>query len=134
MCKRERFARLAQHGMTLIEIMIVLAILALVMGLVVGPLVMRNLEESKKDIARLAVSKLANEAYPQWRVLHPGQTCPSTIVELSAQTNSKDTEDPWGNDYTLLCPPNLPAGAKMIAIMSLGPDGKAATEDDIKSW
>ena len=33
--------RRAQRGMTLLEIMIVLAILALVMGLVVGPRVMR---------------------------------------------------------------------------------------------
>jgi type II secretory pathway pseudopilin PulG len=120
--------------MTLIEIMIVLAILALVMGLVVGPLVMRSWEEARKDTARLAVRKLANEAYPQWRVLHPGHACPQSIADLGELTNSEDTKDPWGNEYKLHCPPNLPAGAKVIAVMSFGPDGQAATADDIKSW
>ena len=42
--------RVAQRGMTLLEIMIVLAILALVMGLVVGPRVMKMFGESKVDI------------------------------------------------------------------------------------
>ena len=46
----------AQRGMTLLEIMIVLAILALVMGLVVGPRVMKMFGESKVDIARLTVT------------------------------------------------------------------------------
>ena len=44
-------SRRAQRGMTLLEIMIVLAILALVMGLVVGPRVMKMFGESKVDIA-----------------------------------------------------------------------------------
>ena len=39
-----------QRGMTLLEIMIVLAILALVMGLVVGPKVIGMFRESKVDI------------------------------------------------------------------------------------
>ena len=38
-------ARRAQRGMTLLEIMIVLAILALVMGLVVGPRVMQHVRQ-----------------------------------------------------------------------------------------
>ncbi len=62
-CNRRR-RRIAQRGMTLLEIMIVLAILALVMGLVVGPRVMKMFGESKVDIARMTVQKYANEAYP----------------------------------------------------------------------
>jgi len=41
-----------QAGMTLLEIMIVLAILALVMGLVVGPRVMKMFASSKVEIAK----------------------------------------------------------------------------------
>lgn len=124
----------AQRGMTLIEIMIVLAILGLVMGVLVGPRVMDIFRDSKGEIARLAVQKLANEAFPQWLSRNPGKACPEQIDELAALMNKKDAQDPWGNPYKMLCPPNLPAGAKIIAIMSPGVDGKEGTDDDIKSW
>ena len=126
--------RNSQRGMTLLEIMIVLAILALVMGLVVGPRVMRMFGESKVDIAKLTVQKFANEAFPQWARSHPDKACPEKIEDLSEYMDKKDTKDPWGNQYKMMCPPNLPAGAKGIAIMSPGEDAKEGTEDDIKSW
>ena len=85
--------------MTLIEIMIVLAILALVMGLIVGPRVMENWRRSKSDIARLTVEKLANEAFPQWSSQNRGKVCPERIEELAALMNAKDANDPWGNLY-----------------------------------
>jgi general secretion pathway protein G len=123
-----------QRGMTLIEIMIVLAILALVMGLLVGPRVMDILGDSKVDIAKLAVRKLANEAFPQWLARHPDKACPERIEELAELTDSEDAKDPWGGSYRMACPPGLPAGAKRIAIMSAGPDGKEGTDDDVRSW
>ena len=125
----------AQRGMTLLEIMIVLAILALVMGLVVGPRVMKMFGESKVDIARLTVTKFANEAFPQWSRSHPDKGCPDKIEDLSEYMDKKDTKDPWGNQYKMLCPPNLPPGARGgVAVMSPGEDGKEGTGDDIKSW
>ena len=59
LCTRNLCRSRAQRGMTLLEIMIVLAILALVMGLVVGPRVMKMFGESKVDIAQLTVKKFA---------------------------------------------------------------------------
>jgi general secretion pathway protein G len=120
--------------MTLLEIMIVLAILALVMGLVVGPRVMEMLGDAHGDIAKLAVRKFAHEAFPQWHARHPGRACPDRIEELCELMDQKSTTDPWGERYKMLCPPNLPSGAKGIAILSLGPDGKEGTDDDIRSW
>jgi hypothetical protein len=120
--------------MTLLEIMIVLAILALVMGLVVGPRVMQIFSDSKIDLAKLTVKKLANEAFPQWLSSHPGKACPEKIEDLNELMNNKDTNDPWGNPYRMLCPPSLPPGAKGIAILSSGLDGKEGTSDDIRSW
>jgi general secretion pathway protein G len=124
-----------QRGMTLLEIMIVLAILALVMGLVVGPRVMRMFSKSKDDIAGLTVKKYAYEAFGEWSQAHPDKACPDKLEDLSQYMDSKDVKDPWGNPYKMFCGQNLPAGAKGgLAVMSSGPDGKDGTEDDVKSW
>jgi general secretion pathway protein G len=130
-----RIARRAQRGMTLLEIMIVLAILALVMGLVVGPRVMRLLFKSKVSIAELTVNKLAHEAYAEWAQTHTNKLCPDKIDELTANMNTDDKNDPWGNAYVMLCGSSLPPGVKdAIGIKSLGKDGKDGTDDDITSW
>lgn len=125
----------AQRGMTLLEIMIVLAILALVMGLVVGPRVMRMFGKSKVDIAQLTVKKYAYEAFGEWSQSHPDKACPDKLEDLTQYMDSKDVKDPWGNPYKMFCGQNLPAGAKGgLAVMSAGEDGKEGTEDDVKSW
>jgi general secretion pathway protein G len=135
MKKLTRIAARSQRGMTLLEIMIVLAILALVMGLVVGPRVMRMFSKSKDDIAALTVKKYAYEAFGEWSQAHPDKACPDKLEDLSQYMDSKDIKDPWGNPYKMFCGQNLPAGAKGgLAVMSSGPDGKDGTEDDIKSW
>jgi general secretion pathway protein G len=127
--------RRAERGMTLLEIMIVLAILALVMGLVVGPKVMRLFGKSKVQIAKIAADKLANESYVEWGQSHTGKQCPDKIDELTALQNADDANDPWGRPYKMFCGSNLPAGVKGgIGIASDGADGKEGTPDDIKSW
>jgi prepilin-type N-terminal cleavage/methylation domain-containing protein len=129
-----RVVRKAQRGMTLLEIMIVLAILALVMGLVVGPAVMKRFGESKDKIAHATVQKYAYDAYPQWSSAHPDKQCPEKLEDLNEYMNNKDIKDPWGGTYKMLCGSNLPAGAKGLAVMSPGEDGKEGTTDDVKSW
>ncbi len=126
--------RHAQRGMTLLEIMIVLAILALVMGLVVGPRVMKMFGESKNDIARATVTKYVHEAYPSWSTTHRDKSCPDKLEDLNEYMNNKDIKDPWGSPYKMMCGQNLPAGAKGLAVMSNGEDQKEGTADDIKSW
>jgi general secretion pathway protein G len=135
MKKLTRNVARAQRGMTLLEIMIVLAILALVMGLVVGPRVMRMFGKSKVDIAQLTVKKYAYEAFGEWSQSHPDKSCPDKLDDLTQYMDNKDTKDPWGNPYKMFCGQNLPAGAKGgLAVMSAGEDGKEGTEDDVKSW
>lgn len=129
-----RFLDRDQRGLTLLEIMIVLAIMALIMGLVVGPIVMRHFGTARKDIARAAVSKYVNEAYPMWSQANPDKLCPASIDDLSEYVNAKANKDPWSTPYRLLCGPNLPPGATGIAVASNGPDQKENTEDDVKSW
>ncbi|MEZ4401699.1 MAG: type II secretion system protein GspG [Kofleriaceae bacterium] len=132
--RQRRASGRALRGMTLLEIMIVLAILALVMGFLVGPAVFKSFQSAKDDVARNIVRKLSNEAYPQWAMKSSNSgKCP-TLTDLSEYMNSKDTKDPWGNEYVIKCGGDLPAGASGIAIMSKGPDGKEGSGDDIKSW
>ena len=87
----------AHRGMTLLEIMIVLAILALVMGLVVGPRVMKAFSQSKNDIAKLTTKKFATEAYPLWLTSHAGKSCPDKIDDLYELADSKDGKEPVGH-------------------------------------
>jgi type II secretory pathway pseudopilin PulG len=122
-------------AMTLLEIMIVLAILALVMGFLVGPRVFRALSSSKTEITKNIVKKLAFEAYSEWSMkMSNNGKCP-TVADLSEYMNSKDTKDAWGEEYIIKCGGDLPAGVQGgIAVMSKGEDKKEGTGDDIKSW
>jgi type II secretory pathway pseudopilin PulG len=119
--------------MTLLEIMIVLAILALIMGLVVGPKVMAHYRDSQRKVATLAVHKFADQDYPTWAVAHPSTPCPSGLAELDMRNTSPT--DPWGSEYKMHCgataPPveGVPFGAS-----SFGEDTREATADDILSW
>lgn len=134
---RNRLARSyarAHRGMTLLEIMIVLAILALVMGLLVGPKVMTMFQGSKVDITKIKLKKYAFEAYPSWSTSHPDKACPAEISELNEYMNNNDSNDSWGRPIKMLCGAELPAGAKGLAVMSVGEDGKEGTPDDLKSW
>jgi prepilin-type N-terminal cleavage/methylation domain-containing protein len=124
--------RTSQRGMTLLEIMIVLAILALVMGLVIGPKVLDNYRDSQRRVARLAVHKLADEDYPMWSVAHASTPCPDGLAELSS--TERDLTDPWGTSYKMYCGPTAPAPTVAFGAASFGQDLREGTVDDIRSW
>jgi general secretion pathway protein G len=126
--------RAPQRGMTLLEIMIVLAILAIVMGLLVGPRVLKMFGESRVKTTKIKLTQYANEAFPQWSSSHPDKACPDKITDLNEYMNSSDANDSWGRPIKMLCGTNLPAGARGIALISMGEDGKDGTDDDLKSW
>jgi prepilin-type N-terminal cleavage/methylation domain-containing protein len=134
---RTRFAHLqarALRGMTLLEIMIVLAILALVMGVLVGPKILDYFRRARIETTVMKLSRYANEAYPGWAMAHPGKSCPDTLADLGEYANDRDGTDAWGNPIRLLCGASLPAGARQIAFLSIGEDGREDTGDDLKSW
>src|SRR5262245_9251980 len=129
--KRDRVAGRVELGMTLLEIMIVLAILALVMGFLIGPKVWRMFSESKIDIAKLQ-AKDYQQAYQVW-ALKSSETCPSGLKDLQNYRNKKGDKDPWGQEWVMKCGDQAPEGVD-FGVVSTGPDKKDGTEDDIKSW
>jgi prepilin-type N-terminal cleavage/methylation domain-containing protein len=124
---------LAQAGMTLLEIMIVLAIIALVMGFLLGPRIFNALKGSQVKAAHAITKKFAYEAYPQWSMNNASKSCPDGLKELTKYMNSEDTKDPWGNEYVMLCG-EASTEANGFGVVSKGKDGKDGTPDDIKSW
>ena len=123
-----------QQGMTLIEILIVVGLIALVMGLVIGPRLFSSQDSSQRGIAKIAVDDIAGQTYLAWRAANPGKQCPASINDLAAYRGGSNAKDPWGADYAIYCGPTAPAGCKGLCAASNGPDGKPNTEDDIKSW
>lgn len=132
---RSRRSRLRhQVGMTLLEIMIVLAIIAVVMGFLVGPAVLRQFASSKVDTTRMAVKQIAFSAYGEWSQANISKQCPDSLEDLKKYLNSKSTKDGWGNELVMFCGSNSPTGDGQFSILSKGADGKQGTDDDIKSW
>lgn len=91
--------------------------------------------ESKAERARAIARRLAFEAYPQWTMRPSNQgRCP-TLAELVVYLDEQEPlVDPWGHPYQLRCGADLPAGARGLAVYSLGADGRDATPDDVRSW
>jgi prepilin-type N-terminal cleavage/methylation domain-containing protein len=130
----ERKTTRSQLGMTLLEIMIVLAIIAVVMGLLIGPKVMQMFQDSKGKTTKIDVEQIANEAYPLWNN-DSGEACPNSLDDLAKYRNQKKTKDGWGSELIMLCGDNAPEGAVLgFGVLSKGPDKKQGTEDDVKSW
>jgi Type II secretion system (T2SS), protein G len=94
----------------------------------------KEMAENRLNIVRLETKRLALEGYPLWARDHPNKACPDKIEELVAVTQSTEPNDPWGHPYVLLCGSSAPAGVRGAGVLSVGPDGKQGTADDIKSW
>lgn len=120
--------RAKTRGMTLIEILVVLAIIGLIMG---GVAVMASnaLDTARIDTAGKDIKTFVN-GVEMYSIQKKGK-CPKSLDDLKAAGVIKTiNKDPWGNDYVLKCP-----GEKGdVDISSAGPDGEFGNEDDINSW
>jgi general secretion pathway protein G len=125
-----------QAGVTLIEIMIVLAIIGLIMGVLVGPAVVGSLEKARIDTA-YTMTQTISGAYSKWTA-STGEACPSSIDDLKedmGKSKSSTVKDPWSQDYIIKCGDGLPEGCDTtICVYSKGPDKQDGTKDDIKGW
>lgn len=142
----DRRARRARAGFTLVEIMIVLAILVLLIAMV-GPRLLKQQDKADKQITQqqiksveqaLDLYKIANRTYPSTE-----EGIAALISKPADEARSRNWDgpyldadtlpiDPWGNQLRYEYPPSN--GSDKPQIWSLGEDGKENTEDDIKNW
>jgi general secretion pathway protein G len=122
-----RAARLARRGVTLIEILIVLAIVGLIAG-GVAVVAVPKYAEAQKTQAKTDLRSIhpVAEAY---RAQHTGTaTCP-TVEQLRAEKELSATSkitDPWDTPYKIVCTDDD------LYVLSFGPDKKENTQDDIR--
>lgn len=131
------------HGFSLIEVMVVIAILGLLASLIL-PNVLGSADQANRQKARTDIVALEN-ALAQYRL--DNGTFPTTEQGLDALINEPTIEprprnyrrggyiqrlplDPWGNEYLLLSPGEFGD----FDVFSAGPDGQTGTDDDIGNW
>jgi general secretion pathway protein G len=114
------------RGVTLVEVLIVVAILSLIAG-GVAIYAIPKYQQAQKDTAKTDAKTLV-QVVETWKLDHPQQTdCPTIEVLKNDKAIKPDqnTNDPWGKPYKIVCQGNE------YGVTSAGPDGKEGSEDDI---
>lgn len=123
--RARRIARIAARGMSLLEIMIVIAIMSLI-ATGVGFAIVPRWQKAQVDTATTNARAIRNAAI-SWRATSGDDSCP-TVSQLVADKmidSASKTEDPWGSPYKIICTEDD------ITVTSSGPDKKDGTKDDI---
>lgn len=119
-----RLRRALSRGVTLIEILIVLAIIGMIAG-GVAVYAVPKFKESQVKQAKISAQSLQTIA-DGWRADN-GNDCP-TPKRLQAEKQmsaGSSLNDPWGAPWTILC------DGDNTTVISSGPDKKDGTADDI---
>lgn len=145
--QRERLKRYEnRRGFTLMELLLVMAILVILLGLVAP----RFLGTQKKANVNAAKSQIGLLKTPLESFALEMNSYPTTeqglvaLVEAPADLENPDQwkgpyldsdmpTDPWGHAYQYEYPPTRNS-RDFPDIWSLGPDGEDGTEDDIGNW
>jgi len=138
----------AERGFTFIEIMVVVAILAILAALVV-PRIMGRTDEAKRTAAKVQIRniegalqlyKLDNGVYPSTEQGLKALVEKPTVGVIPKKWKTggylqKLPDDPWGNPYKYLSPsPNLKGDYEIICFGTDGEAGGEGINADITNW
>lgn len=114
-----------QRGVTLFEVLIVVAILAMVGG-GVAAFALPKYQQAQKTSAESG-ARVVRTAIQQWQAANNETVCPtiSQLVQEKHLDSGTSTNDPWGQPFMLVCADDE------VTVLSSGPDKKKGTKDDI---
>jgi general secretion pathway protein G len=123
---REHPARVRQRGVTLFEVLIVVAILALVAGSV-GVAALSYFDRARMRMTETNAKQI-RAAVKLWWTDHEAGECPTVDQLISSGTLERGSPraDPWGEVWKLEC------SERDVVIVSTGRDRTAGTPDDIR--
>jgi general secretion pathway protein G len=119
-------ARALARGVTLVEVLIVVAIIAMVAG-GVAVFALPKYKEAQVTTAKTGARVIRN-AVQQWQLANNEYgTCPtvSQLVSDRQLDAGQNTDDPWGMAFIIACSDDN------VSVASYGPDKKQGTKDDI---
>lgn len=117
--------RAAQAGVTLVEVLIVVAIMALLAS-GVGFFAVPKYKQAQIDTA-LQSARGLRTAIQDWQRLNNEATCPtlSQLIEGKQVDSASNTSDPWAQEWIFACTDDE------VFVQSAGPDKKQGTADDL---
>jgi general secretion pathway protein G len=130
--------RKLRRAFTLVEMLLVVTIIGILAALVIPKIVGRS--EQARETAALADISSIKTALDAFEV--DNGYYPKSLQDLLQQPSNakgwhgpyldKIPQDPWGNDYIYTFPGKH--NQNSFDLMSVGPDGKSGTDDDIGNW
>ena len=118
-------------GMSLIEILVVLAIIGLVMGSLAFAF-SGVFSGAQADTTKELKMGKVKEGVQMFMLRKKGQ-CPKSMAELveAKAVDKGNASDAWGTEFQIKCPGDA---GRELDIISAGADRQFGNEDDIKSW
>jgi general secretion pathway protein G len=127
-CQTQSVVRRSRsRGLSLIEILVVLSIIALITGSI-ALVVIRHLETARIETTRTSARAL-REAVNLWRMRDGSNECPTidTLVRMQLVDSASKTTDAWDKPFVIEC-----SEQGEITIASSGPDRRLGSADDIR--
>ena len=121
-----RKKRQRARGYSLLEILVVLAIIALLSS-VIGIAVYQHLLKARVEATRQSALKI-RQTVVLYRMDHAGDECPTaeSLKQAELIDSASKLTDAWDRPFTVTC-----GDRGEVHVASSGPDKKLGTEDDI---